>query len=69
MNPFISLAWLYWNPPREAFTIPYFNIEVVWYGIIFATGFVLGYYILLPLLRKFFAANPNRSKEEIHQLA
>jgi prolipoprotein diacylglyceryl transferase len=69
MNPYLSLAWLYWNPPREAFTIPYFNIEVVWYGIIFATGFVLGYYILLPLLRKFFAASPNRSQEEVKNLA
>lgn len=58
MNPHSLFAWFYWDPPREAFTIPYFDIVVVWYGILFATGFVAGYYILLPLLRNFFAESP-----------
>lgn len=57
MNPFL-LAWLFWDPPREAFTIPYFDLVVVWYGIIFASGFVAGYYILIPILRKMFATTP-----------
>jgi prolipoprotein diacylglyceryl transferase len=52
------LAWLFWDPPREAFTIPYFDLVVVWYGIIFASGFVAGYYILIPILRKMFATSP-----------
>lgn len=55
MNPLSSLAWLVWDPPREAFTIPYFDLIVVWYGIIFASGFVAGYYLLLPMLRKVFS--------------
>jgi len=46
------MAWIHWDPPKEAFTIPYFNMPVMWYGIIFALGFVLGYYILIPILRK-----------------
>jgi phosphatidylglycerol---prolipoprotein diacylglyceryl transferase len=54
-----SLAWLYWDPPREAFTIPYFDIAVAWYGILFALGFVVGYYILLPILRQELASYPN----------
>lgn len=53
----LLLAWLFWDPPREAFTIPYFDIVVVWYGIIFASGFVAGYYILIPILQKMFASN------------
>lgn len=55
MNHFPAPAWLFWDPPREAFTIPYFDISVAWYGIIFATGFVLGYFVLIPILRKMFA--------------
>ena len=58
MNPNPLLFWLFWNPPREAFTIPYFNIVVVWYGILFAAGFVAGYYIFLPLLRNFLSESP-----------
>jgi len=44
------LAWLYWDPPREAFTIPFLGLSVAWYGILFAGGFIAGYFILLPLL-------------------
>lgn len=62
-----SLAWLFWDPPRNAFTIPYFNITVAWYGIIFASGFVVGYYLLLPILRKEF--EKNLSEKEAKNLA
>jgi prolipoprotein diacylglyceryl transferase len=47
-----SLAWLHWDPPKEAFTLPILDIPVMWYGIIFAFGFVLGYFILIPILQK-----------------
>lgn len=55
MNHLPALAWLFWDPPRNAFTIPYFDIAVAWYGILFATGFVVGYFILILMLRKMFA--------------
>ena len=58
MNDHFLLAWLFWDPPREAFTLPYFNVVVVWYGILFATGFIAGYYLLLPMLRQVFASSP-----------
>lgn len=63
MNLLSSLAWFYWDPPREAFTIPYFDLVVVWYGIIFASGFVAGYYLLLPMLRKEFGSSPIYSRD------
>lgn len=49
------LSWIYWDPPRDAFTIPYFDLPVAWYGILFAAGFVVGYFILIPMLRQVFA--------------
>lgn len=45
------LGWLYWNPPSDAFTIPYFNIAIAWYGILFASGFIVGYFIFLPMVQ------------------
>ncbi len=48
------LAWLFWNPPREAFTIPFLNLPVMWYGVLFAMGFIVGYFIFLGLLKRYF---------------
>lgn len=51
--PFFKLvAWLHWDPPKDAFTLPFIDISIKWYGIIFALGFVLGYFILMPIYRK-----------------
>ncbi len=47
------IAWLYWNPPREAFTVPFLNHPVMWYGISFVTGFILGYFLIVPILARF----------------
>lgn len=69
MSQLPSLAWFFWDPPREAFTIPYFDIVVVWYGIIFASGFVAGYYLLLPMLRKFFSEAPQVYARDIKNWA
>jgi len=52
------LAWLYWNPQRELFTIPYLDRPIAWYGVFFALGFVIGYWILLHICRSFFAKEP-----------
>lgn len=54
----IFLSWLFWDPPRDALTIPYIDLTVAWYGILFAAGFVAGYYILLPILTQELKTNP-----------
>jgi prolipoprotein diacylglyceryl transferase len=60
-----SLAWLFWDPPIVAFTIPYLNHPVVWYGILFVTGFVLGYFIVNPLFVRFLKENPHLSSVDV----
>lgn len=50
------LAWLYWNPDRVAFYIPYFNHPIVWYGIWFVTGLIASYFILVPMFTQRLAA-------------
>jgi len=38
---------MFWDPPREIFTIPLIGRPVVWYGLLFALGVWLGYQIAL----------------------
>lgn len=45
-------AWISWDPDPTAFVIPYFDHPVRWYGLLFVTGFFLGFFILLPLVRQ-----------------
>jgi phosphatidylglycerol:prolipoprotein diacylglycerol transferase len=39
-------SYLIWNPNRVVFTIPYINHPIVWYGVLFALGFLVTYFIL-----------------------
>ncbi|NGX36834.1 MAG: Prolipoprotein diacylglyceryl transferase, partial [Candidatus Anoxychlamydiales bacterium] len=49
------LAYIYWNPRKEIFTIPFLNIPIVWYSIFFLLGFAIGYYIFIDILRRYFS--------------
>ena len=46
------LAWLYWNPSRDLFTIPYINHPVRIYGVCFVAGFIISYFILAWMYKK-----------------
>jgi prolipoprotein diacylglyceryl transferase len=46
------VAWLYWDPPKEAFTIPVIDRPIVWYGICFVFGFLVGYLMMIPVLKR-----------------
>jgi phosphatidylglycerol:prolipoprotein diacylglycerol transferase len=59
------LAWLYWDPPREAFTLPFLDRPVVWYGVLFVAGFMLGYFILNPPLSRFLKQSRHLSSLDI----
>lgn len=50
------LAWLHWDPPRFAFTVPIINRPIAWYGILFSLGFVLGLFIIIPMFRRKLAS-------------
>jgi phosphatidylglycerol---prolipoprotein diacylglyceryl transferase len=56
---FSQLCWFFWDPPREAFTIPYFDHPVMWYGVLFVTGFILGYFVLNPIFSRFIIVSGN----------
>lgn len=48
---------IYWNPPIEAFRVPIIDRPVVWYGIFFVTGFILGYFITYGIFKKLLIQN------------
>jgi len=54
-----------WNPKREIFTIPHLDIPIVWYGVIFAFGFAVSYYIFTYHLRNYLLNFPTFTEEMI----
>ena len=58
-------AALYWNPNKVVFQIPFLDRPVVWYGVFFATGFLVGYYIALHLFKRYLLSRPFFTKSDI----
>jgi len=52
------INYIYWNPKKEIFTIPILNFSIVWYSILFLIGFVIGYYIFINVLKRYFSLFP-----------
>ncbi len=49
----VFTSWIYWNPDRDIFTIPYFNHPLRWYGLLFVVGFIVGYWIMLSIFSRY----------------
>jgi prolipoprotein diacylglyceryl transferase len=45
-----------WNPDPEFFTIPFLNLPIMWYGVLFALGCALGFPIFKNILHRYFIA-------------
>lgn len=45
------MAWLYWDPQKDLFTVPFINRPIAWYGLFFVLGIILSYMIVLYLMR------------------
>ncbi|PCI95768.1 prolipoprotein diacylglyceryl transferase [Candidatus Aerophobetes bacterium] len=63
------LAAIYWNPSREIFTIPFIDRPIAWYGVFFALGFLIGYFILLHVFRGYLLSKPFFLKGDIKDFA
>ena len=60
------LAAIYWDPDPVAFKIPFIQHPVVWYGVLFAFGFLLGHYLLRYLYNSYIRSRPEITEFEIH---
>ncbi len=59
------LSYFYWNPKREIFIIPYLNIAIVWYSLFFLIGFIISYYLVIFILKRYFYLFPQFTKKDI----
>jgi phosphatidylglycerol:prolipoprotein diacylglycerol transferase len=46
-------AAIYWDPKPEIFYLPFLHWPVLWYGVLFALGFGLGFPIFVGILTRF----------------
>lgn len=44
------LGYFVWDPPKEAFYLPWIDHPIAWYGIIFGLGFLIGLFLFQYLL-------------------
>ncbi|MCP5491195.1 MAG: prolipoprotein diacylglyceryl transferase [Chlamydiales bacterium] len=59
------ISYIYWDPDPVAFRLPFFDHPVVWYGILFALGFFVGFYLLQFLFRRFLCFYPEFTEADI----
>lgn len=45
---------IYWDPKPEAFTVPWVHWPILWYGLLFALGFIVGFPLFVSILTRFF---------------
>lgn len=59
------IAWFYWDPPRELFTLPFINRPIAIYGVCFVTGFFIGYFLVAWMLSKKLSHTNHISERDI----
>lgn len=59
-------AWLYWDPNRYLFIIPFINHPVTWYGVFFVLGFLIGYFIMYKMLKTVLRSTQYVVDRDIH---
>ena len=68
MNTLPLLSWIVWNPSRVAFTVPFLEHPVVWYGVLFAMGFLASYMLGVHIfLFEVFSKTPVEEKMLVDQ--
>jgi phosphatidylglycerol---prolipoprotein diacylglyceryl transferase len=59
------LAWLYWDPPRNLFVIPYIDHPVTIYGVCFTTGLILAYFLLIWIFSQSIARQDSIQERDV----
>lgn len=56
----IRFAAIFWDPKPEIFTLPIVHWPVLWYGVLFALGFAVGFPIFVGILTRFLGKDQKR---------
>ena len=57
--------WFYWDPSPTPFVVPVIDRPIAWYGILFALGFFIGFYLLRSLFKQYLRTCTDWSEEEL----
>lgn len=52
------LAWFHWDPSTDFINLPVIGLPVTWYGLLFATGFWIGFHIFVYMFKRFLSQRP-----------
>ena len=61
----ISPSAIYWDPKPEIFTLPVVHLPILWYGVLFALGFAIGFFIFVDLLVRFLGKDQRQKALQI----
>lgn len=59
------MSHIYWDPNPELFRVPLLDWPVLWYGVLFASGFALGFPIFVNVLNRFLGTNQKKKAIQI----
>ncbi|MDJ0652316.1 MAG: prolipoprotein diacylglyceryl transferase [Simkaniaceae bacterium] len=63
------IDYIFWDPNPVAFTVPFLNRPIAWYGIIFAFGFFISFYLSMSLFKRYAATCTEWSQEVLNKKA
>lgn len=61
----MAFAWIFWDPNPVLFYFPIIGRPVVWYGLLFTLGFILGYGVFYFFLYRYFKKYPSLIDEDL----
>lgn len=61
----IQLAYLFWDPKPEIFLLPILHYPILWYGVLFALGFILGFPLFVSILHRYFLLQPDFKEQDL----
>ncbi|KAF3363143.1 hypothetical protein PHSC3_000329 [Chlamydiales bacterium STE3] len=65
----MHLSWVYWDPNPVAFRIPIIDLPVFIYGLFFVSGFILGYFVLLPIFARQLQLSSKDQNQDFYKLS
>ena len=65
----LPIAWFHWDPSANIVTLPYVGLPLTWYGLLFATGFWLGFHIFVSMFKRYLALKPEFVEGDVNWLA
>ena len=62
------ISWIYWDPDPVIFTLPFLDWPILWYGVFFCFGFLLGFSVFVNILTRYFLSIPELANENLKDL-